>query len=176
MALTIKHAGRGKYNVLDGETVVDSGLSKEDAEAMAGTSSADDRQPEPIPTHAEDGRELTEAERRRLFEQRLDEAVIHAPEVTEPLPEAEGVVSTIPTRDADGRTLSEIERRRLYETRMNADRQVANDRALAPYKAMVFKDFDEDAADAIWRQMEPILKAGAEGVRRNLGRNMRVRG
>jgi len=148
MGLTIKHTGRGKYQVLDGETVVASGLDKVHAQAIA-----DGDAPAPKPEEPE------------------AEPAEHAPQSEGSEPAGDG----IPDRDENGLPLTEAQRRRIYEKRMETGRREENERFLAPYKAMVHRDFDEDTAAAVWRQIEPALQAGAEGVRRNLGRNMRVR-
>lgn len=148
MALTPKHHGFGKWDLLDdGGNVVAGGLTRAEVFERAGVA-------EP-PMAA--GR----------------------PQTGRPTPaEAQSVASTggIPTHDAQGRPLTELQRRRLYEKQLEAGQKADGDRRLAPFRALCFALYDDDEANGLWRQIEPILLAGPEGLRREMRRNQRMNG
>ena len=64
-------------------------------------------------------------------------------------------------------------RRREYERRLNDDIRAEQAAKSGPFRKLLFETFDEDTAQRLWMKIEPMLNAGKEGVRRNVGSNMR---
>lgn len=77
----------------------------------------------------------------------------------------------IPRAGKDGKPLTEDQRRRLYEKQLDRAYSQDADRRAAPFRALLFALYDEATAAVLWRQIEPLVKAGKEGVRREIGRN-----
>ena len=71
--------------------------------------------------------------------------------------------------------LTELQRRRLYEKRLEADQKAELAAKSGPFRKLLFETYDEDTAQRLWMRIEPMLNAGKEGVRRNVGVNMRGR-
>lgn len=134
MALTIKHRGFNKWQVLDGETVTQDGLTKREAQAAAGLPV--DPEPEKPAIEVKPG---------------------------EPIP-----------FEREGYELTEAERRREYERRLEIDLRNNSAPTENLFKAACHASFDQATAEHVWRQIEPVIKAGGEGIRREIKRNQRA--